>query len=383
MALKVLHLITSMTRGGIEKWLLTMAQTIPRSEIEMDFCCKGPTLGELAPMAQALGAKFYHCPLHPTLVGYARELLEILKREKYDIVHNHLEAHSGLGAWVANNSGVPVITSFHNTQFPPGTTWTETMGIRQLRHAYSRISIQYALNNSHTITGCSMGVLRSLYKGAGPIPSAARALYYGIEIPALPSLEERIRFRAEFGWQPDTQILLHVGRFAPQKNHEGLLTIFERTLKVLPQTRLLIVGHGPLESQIQAEINARGLAKNTLILGARDDVARLMSLCDLFVFPSHHEGFGLVAIEANAAHLPVVGTNIPGLSEAIDEGKTGLLHDPKDTSGMATSVIRLLRDPDYRHVLGRNGRARARRSFSVQVGARRLMEVYDESLGLG
>lgn len=383
MALKVLHLITSMTRGGIEKWLLTMAQTIPRTEIEMDFCCKGPTIGELAPVALELGAKIYHCPLHPTLVGYTRELLEILKREKYDIVHNHLEAHSGLGAWVANNSRVPVITSFHNTQFPPATAWTQSMGIRQLRHAYSRLSISYALKNSHTITGCSMGVLQSLYKGAGPIPPGARPLYYGVEIPTLPSDEQRAAFRAEFGWHKSTPILLHVGRFAPQKNHDGLLSIFEQTLKSIPEARLLIVGHGPLETQIQANINARGLARNVIMLGARDDVARLMSLCDIFVFPSHHEGFGLVAIEANAAQLPVVGTRIPGLSEAIDEGKTGLLHDPKDIRGMANSVIRMLNDSDFRYALGRNGRARARRNFSVQAGARRLMEVYDESLSIG
>lgn len=383
MALKVLHLMTSLTRGGIEKWLLSMAQTIPRTEIEMDFCCKGATIGELAPVAQALGAKIFHCPLHPTLFGYTRELLEILKREKYDIVHNHLEAHSGLGAWIANNSGVPVVTSFHNTQFPPATPLTQSMGIRQLRHAYSRLSISYALKNSHTITGCSMGVLQSLYRGAGPLPPTARALYYGVEIPTLPDEKQRADFRKEFGWHKSTPVLLHVGRFAPQKNHDGLLSIFERTLKSVPETKLLIVGHGPLEAQIQANIKARGLANNIVMLGARDDVARLMSLCDIFVFPSHHEGFGLVAIEANAAQLPVVGTRIPGLSEAIDEGKTGLLHDLKDIQGMANSIVRLLNDSNFRYALGRNGRNRAKRSFSVQAGARRLMEVYDESLSLG
>jgi glycosyltransferase EpsF len=383
MALKVLHLITSVTRGGIEKWLLTMAASIPRNEIAMSFSCKGPSVGELAPQAEQLGARVYHTPLRPTMVGYAREVLELLRRERFDLVHNHLEAHSGIGAWIARNARIPVISSYHNTYFPPGTAMTEAPGIRQLREAYSQLSVGYALRHSHRITGCSNGVLESLYGSREQVPEAARTLYYGIDIPTLPRAAERRAFRAEFGWDADTPVLLHVGRFAEQKNHTGLLNIFEKVRREQPGARLLLVGKGPLEQEVARQIRARGLSEHALILGVRDDVPRLMTLCDVFVFPSLHEGFGLVAIEANAARLPVVGSRIAGLCEAVEEGQTALLHEVEDEAGMARSVLELLEDESRRTQLGRAGRERARKQFSHQAGTRRLREVYHESLGIG
>ena len=87
----------------------------------------------------------------------------------------------------------------------------------------------------------------------------------------------------------------------------------------------------------------------------------------------------MVALEANAASLPVVGSRIPGLSEAVEDGRTALLHPVTDVQGMADSIIRLLVNPELAHRLGAAGRDRVKQEFSAEAGARRLLNLYPKS----
>lgn len=375
---KILHLINSLNRGGIEKWLLSMLDEIPKNEYEMDFCCKGSDIGALTDIAQQLGAKVIHCPLAVNQLKFAQGLTRILKEGEYDILHNHVQAYSGLPVWVAHQLGIPVITSFHNTSFSPQMSLTRLPLVRQLRSAYAFVSIKYALRHSDLVTGCSQGVIDSLDPDGTKLQKYSRVLYYGIDIPELSTPQERVAFRESFGWSKDVPLILHVGRLIEQKNHLGLLSIFELVLKQIPTAKLLLVGEGPLQELIEDTINKRELAKSVLLLGLRDDVPSLMSKCDIFLFPSLYEGFGLVAIEANAANLPVIGSKIPGLTEAVVDRKTALLHDTEDIDSMANSTIKLINDQKYCQQLSNAGRTWVKDNYSKAVSAKRLVEIYND-----
>mgnify|MGYP005847811181 FL=1 len=171
-------------------------------------------------------------------------------------------------------------------------------------------------------------------------------------------------------------MILHVGRFNPQKNHMGLLDVFERVLAQIPAARLVLVGDGPLRPAVERSVAERGIAEQVRLLGLRGDVPRLMGLSDVFLFPSFFEGFGLAALEANAAGLPVVASRVPGLTEAVADGQTGLLHDVADVDGMARSVARLIAEPDYRRQLGQAGRQRVEEGYSLEASARQLRDLY-------
>lgn len=374
---RVLHLITSFNRGGIETWLLSMLREIPRSKCEMDFCCKGANVGPLATIAEQLGAQVLHCPLGPGHIGFAQQLRRVLVEGEYHILHNHLEAYSGFPVWVASRLGIPVITSFHNTHFTPQTRLTRLPPVRQLRSAYAFTSISYALRHSDLVTGCSQGVIESLDPHGTKIQRRSRVLYYGVNIPELSTPEERSSFRKSFGWSADTPLVLHVGRIIEQKNHLGLLSVFQLVLEHIPTARLLLVGAGPLRSLIENTIAKRGLSDAVRLLGLRDDVPSLMSKCDVFLFPSLHEGLPVVALEANAANLPVVGSKIPGLTEAVQDGETAVLHDIEDIEGMAESVIRLLNDLHYSQRLANAGRTWVKDNYSTEASAKRLLEIYN------
>jgi len=378
---KVLHLITWLSPGGIEKWLLTMLSQVDRSQYAMDFCCKGASPGKLAHVARDMGAEVVHCPLTAPHVGFGRKFKSIVKRGEYDIVHNHLETYSGYPVWLSRQVGVPVITSFHNTSFAP-QTWTQLPGLRTLRSIYSRLSIDYALNNSNFLTGCSRSVASSL--GARHrAQNEFRILHYGVESLPTPQESERQAFRVNMGWAADSPVVVHVGRFFEQKNHVGVVETFARVKSRVPSAKLLLIGDGPLRPRIVLEIKRLGLETAVTLLGVRTDARELVAMCDVFLFPSLHEGFGLAALEANAAGLPVVGTNIPGLNEAVVDGKTSLLHEIEDAQGLAGSVIDLLKNRDYARRLGEAGRERAREDFSVAASASRLTDLYDECCRIG
>jgi glycosyltransferase involved in cell wall biosynthesis len=373
---KVLHLIHSFYRGGIENWLLTMLRQIPRDKCEMDFICKGADVGALAGIVEELGAKVYHCPLGAAHFGFAQGLKRILIEGKYDILHNHSETYSGFPVWVAQQIGIPVITSFHNTNFAPQTSLTRLPFVRELRSMYGSVSISYALRHSQLVTGCSQGVIKSLDAAGTKIKCPSRVVYYGVNQPSPATPEERKAFRESFGCSEDTPMVLHVGRLIEQKNHLGMLSVFEQVLAQIPSAKLLLVGEGTLRELIANAINERGLAKSVLLLGARDDVPSLMSKCDAFLFPSLYEGFGLVAIEAHGAGLPVVATKVPGLMEAVRDGETALLHELDDIEGMATSLVKLLSDRALHSSFANAGKTWVQNQYSTEQGANRLLDIY-------
>jgi glycosyltransferase involved in cell wall biosynthesis len=140
---------------------------------------------------------------------------------------------------------------------------------------------------------------------------------------------------------------------------------------------LLLVGKGPLEQMIEKSINQRGLSHAVRLLGARDDVPSLMSKCDIFLFPSIHEGFPMVALEANASGLPVIGSRIPGLTEAVRDGETGILKEVGDIEGMAASAIALIKDFSYAQQMKNSGRTWIKDNYSTEVSAKRLVDIYD------
>lgn len=378
--IKVLHLINSMDSGGIENWLLSMLREIPRSRCAIDVCCKGVHVGKLASRVEQYGGKVLHCPLDFSHIGFMQRLRRILIEGQYNIIHNHLQTYSGLPVWIAHQVGIPIITTFHNVSFPAQTPLTQLPFIRHLRSVYSFLSIGYALRNSELVTGVSRSIINSLNSRAARLLRQPCPVH-GVTIPNLATAEERASFRTGFGWGIDTPLILHVGNFKRQKNHIGLLDIFDRVLSRIPTAKLLLVGQGPLKSSIEETIAVRELASAVRLLGTRDDVPALMTKCDLLLFPSLYEGFGLVAIEANAAALPVVGTQVPGLTEAIADGTTGLLHAVHDIDGMADSVVSLLNDEGYARKLGMAGRTHVKENFSVAASAAGLLKLYQELLG--
>lgn len=376
--MKVLHLINSLERGGVERWLLSMLKTVPRDPYLMDVCCRGVATGSLTGEAQSYGAQVIHCRLGPAHIGFYRQLKNILLSGNYDLLHNHAGVYSGFVVWIANQCGVPAVTSFHNTRFAPQTQLTQRPIVRHLRLLYSQFSIRYALRHSAIVTGCSQDVLNVLDDFDTQSRNRRKLLYYGVDFPEPATSQQRSRFRESFGWQENTPILIHVGRFFEQKNHVGLITIFKEVCRQIPDARLLLVGDGPLRSDIEQLVRQQDLSDNVRFLGLRDDVSTLLTSSDLFMMPSLFEGLPVAALEAQAAGLPIVGTRTVGLAEAVIDGETALLYDLNEHENMARTVVDLIQQPEKARQIGAAGRNHVHEHFSTHASANHLMAIYDE-----
>ena len=143
----------------------------------------------------------------------------------------------------------------------------------------------------------------------------------------------------------DEKILAHVSNLRPVKRVLDVIRIFHKVQKEIP-SKLLLVGDGPDKEKADLLAKELGVKDKVLFLGKSDEIRKILCLTDLFLLPSETESFGLAALEAMAAHTPVISSNTGGLSEVNEHGVTGFLSDVGDVDDMAKNAIFLLSDAE-------------------------------------
>lgn len=375
---RVLHLINWLNPGGIERWLLQLLREVDRERYEMDIACKGAALGSLAAEAVALGARVWHTSFDWTHIRYAYKLRALIQSEGYDIIHNHLTVYAGLPALVAKILHVPTVLSFHNTSHTSDVLFNSRL--QKLRNLYAQVSIPLAARHAQIVTGCSAGVVAANIDMYSIRPEKARVLYYGVASAPVFSASQRQAVRHQLNVPPEAPLIVHIGRFAPQKNHAGLLCIASQLLAAYPSAIFALIGEGPLRSEIEAEIQTRKLGSSFRVLGVRRDVEAILSAADMLLLPSLWEGLPMVALEASAAGLPIVGSDLPGMREIVAHEQTGILVPVNATEAYVKALQALLDNAPRRKSMGAAGRQRIQHHFSRAVSTQNLYALYDEVL---
>jgi glycosyltransferase involved in cell wall biosynthesis len=163
------------------------------------------------------------------------------------------------------------------------------------------------------------------------------------------------------------RIVAAVGRLSEEK---GWVTLIEAVAR-LPQDRQrdvhwMIAGDGPLRPLLEERIARHALSERVYLLGFRRDVPAILGAADVVVLPSYQEGIPNVLCEAMAMARPVVATRVGGVPELVEEGRSGLLVEPKEPQGLADALERLLADPNARERLGSLARQRIVSEFSLE-----------------
>ncbi len=197
----------------------------------------------------------------------------------------------------------------------------------------------------------------------GLAPDLVEVVRRGVPMESLASATARSALRDELGLPDDATVLLHVGSFSPEKNHAGLLRIFQRVRAQHPDAHLVLVGDGPLRVEVEAQAERQGSVR---VLGVRQDVSRLMAGSDLLLLPSLTEGIPGVILEAGAQALPTVAYDVGGVAEAVRDGETGRLIASGDEEGFAHAVSALLADPTQRRGMGAQARAFIQSDYSLE-----------------
>jgi len=187
-------------------------------------------------------------------------------------------------------------------------------------------------------------------------------------------------FRPPAAPAPGPPRVLCLARMVPEKDHDTLLAAFHHTAQAHPEAQLWLVGDGPRLAAV------RDLARRLLpgdrvkFLPPREDLRPLLHQVGFLVLSSRTEALPNVVLEAMAAGLPVVATRVGGMPELVEPGRTGWLVNPGDAPGLAAALNQALADPGARQVMGRTGRERAVKEFSLETMARRYEEVLDSLL---
>lgn len=203
-------------------------------------------------------------------------------------------------------------------------------------------------------------------------------LYNGVDLERFNNAT--VYNRHQFGLNENDFVIGTVGRLQGEKDQATLIKAFSLLQTERPSTgaiKLLIIGDGPEREKLERLAVERGMADRTLFLGPRDDVASMLGLLDLFVLPSLGEGISNTILEAMAAALPVVATNVGGNPELVDEGRTGLLVAAADERAMADAITVYIKSPELLLQHGAAGRKVVEERFSILAMVNRYMESYD------
>ncbi len=305
--LRILHVVGGMNRGGIETWLMHILQHIDRDRFQMDFLVHTNDNCHYDDRVRALGRRIIPCPdaHQPWIYGYQFKSI-LRKYGPYDIVHSHVHHFSGYVLRLAQQAGVRVcISHSHND------TSLKQAQAGFKRRLYLTLMRSWIERYSTMGLGCSNQAAASFFGADWQADPRWQALYYGIDLTAFQDFVDPTAVRAELGIPADALVIGHVGRFVEQKNHKFLLEIAAEVASREPKMHLLLVGDGSLRPDIEQQVAQAGLRDRTIFAGVRPDVPRLMrGAMDVFLLPSLFEGLGLVLIEAQAAGLPCLFSDV-------------------------------------------------------------------------
>ncbi len=291
-----------------------------------------------------------------------------------DIVHTHNPKPGVYGRLAARSAGVPVIVNtVHGLYAQPGDSWPKRALVYGMERLAARCSQAELVQNPEDLeTLAAVGVPRA----------KLRLLGNGVDLkrfdPSKFDGATREAVRAELGVGPDEVVVGTVARLVWEKGYRELFEAAEIVRRRHPRARFVVIGpDDPDKADAVGDADmARARSVGVSFLGLRHDVERLYAAMDIYVLPSHREGFPRSAMEAAAMGLPIVTTNIRGCREVVVPGLNGLLTPLGDAAALAAAIGRLVADPDERGTMGGASRKKAIAEFDQQRVIDLTLETY-------
>jgi glycosyltransferase involved in cell wall biosynthesis len=219
------------------------------------------------------------------------------------------------------------------------------------------------------IVAVSPRVAESCRQRFGLSSSKVTVIPNGVDLGRFEALPPSSIAKSELGLEAGHLVITCTANFRPVKGHKYLLEAFAVVHRQVPHAKLLLVGDGPLRASFEADIRRLELSEHVRLLGATEQVERVLAASDLFVLPSLTEGMSNALLDAMAAGLAVVATDAGGNADVIEDGVCGLLVPPRDSNALAEAMLRLLNDAYLRDQLGTAARLKIRQTYSIEAVA--------------
>lgn len=346
-------------RGGQNQFLLTLRGLRARGhEAEL----VAPRDSALAERASELGIPVHIADRFLMRLQAALVLRRLLGEGRFDVLHAN-EPHGLTAAWLAGaHRHIPVVVS------------------RRVGYPLSRNRLALARYcAARRVIAISLWVAKSVAT-SGLSQERISVAYEGVEIPSLPTAEERRRARERWGAKEETQLLGCVGVFLPDKAQELLIRAIAALRTEFPNARLLLAGDGPLRTHLEKLARELGVGDAVLFPGFVKDIEAVYMALDAFLFPAQFEGLGTSLLAAMSYGLPSIAIDCCAFGEIIEQEKSGLLVSVPDVSEFSAAVARVLRDAELARRLGHGARQRVIQKFSADRMVEGTLRVYEEVL---
>ncbi|MCL4267302.1 MAG: glycosyltransferase [Anaerolineae bacterium] len=367
--LRILQLVSSMTIGGAEQIVLSLAERVDPRRFQTHVCSLS-VIGDnsLQPEFERL-----HIPLLALNAGrfydpaVVRAVRHYARQQRIDVIHTHLTDADVIGRLVGRALNIPVLSTMHNVPHNYD---------RQRRDRYwlERFTARYLATH---LVAVSPKIREMFLSQWGISPERISAIYNSVRMEpflAVPAGVPDVR------WYPGP-VITNVARLNPQKAQHLLLEAAPAVLQSYPQATFLLVGKGHLEQELRQQVQALGISQHVVFTGVRHDIPDILAQTDIFVLPSRWEGLPLSAIEAMAAARPVLVTDVGGNSELVESGRSGVVIPAADVEALTDGLLALLADEAARLALGAAARQRVQLLFSMERFIQQYEAVYTQ-LGL-
>jgi glycosyltransferase EpsF len=309
---RVLFVFGSLERAGAQLRTLELCGELRRRyPIEFDFCVLGMGPIELQEEVANLGGSIHVTPLRSP--RFFSQFSSLLRSGRYDVVNGKPQLWNGLVLWLAARQRIPMrIATFENALGDPGRAPSRSRLARGIQSSTAFTWVMRSLIRRYAthVIGVSQDALDSVFPPSWQSGRDCRVIYYGYRLSRFQGAVDADGVRAEFGWPADSRIIVNVGRFSPQKNHRVVLEAVRLAHEQDQRVRLLLVGDGRLRDVVDRLIDETGVRQICAATGGRTDIPRLLLASDVFFLPSLWEGLPGAAMEALAAGLPVVASDI-------------------------------------------------------------------------
>ena len=363
--MRVLHVIDHMGLGGEQRILLDLVEA---RAPDLDLTVRSLRRRDLPGVPErfaAVGVPYEAVGVSGNPLR-ALDLRSLIRRLQPDVLHLHLEYSTLIGVAVALSLAAPrplLVASVANDPHRQGL----------VHRSAGRFLARYI--DAHIAISC--GLRDAILRAYAERPRRVETVMPGVDLRRVDRSHVDPRAVAQYRGGAG-RVIGTVARLAEQKAINVLLDATPLLLQQFPDTRVLIVGDGPLRPALEQQARRLGVSSAVTLAGYQEDVASAYAAMDVFVLPSRDEGFGIVFLEAMAMGIPVVGTRVIGSTDAVDDGVTGLLVPYADAPALAQAVLRIMGDAELGRRLSSTAAERVRRSFSREQSVAKVEALYRE-----
>lgn len=366
----ILYLHNESIMGGAEISLLNLVKRLNKELFVPHFACskEGPFIDELRKIkispdfVQFPGIRW---PIPVRIYTTIRNLIDIIKRKQIDLIHSNQPRSNLFGAIAAKIKNVPIV--WHERCLESGRFDSDNI--------FSFLPDKIICNSD--------AVRNRFTKGKG-VDTKIKTIINGVDLSEFDPESNGSVIRKEFNIGEDELVIGTIGRIDPEKGYECFLESARIILQNVRNVRFLIVGKAcnnpSLEKSLYDMSVKKGVDKKTIFTGFRSDIPRLLASMDVVVLPSEIDACSRVLFESMAMQKPLVATDAGGTPEVVQDDITGFLVKPKDPSGMARCIMKLLQNKSLSEQYGKAGRKRVEEMFTIERNIKETENVYLELL---